>query len=86
MTDSVSIEEVAKSARGSSSGVNWKQGLLLFVILLFVFSDIFTNNIVSYIPGTVEGREITEKGKIMLCAMAVILYALVMYLCDKGVL
>lgn len=88
MADSVSLEDEATASKGGGSlgSFGWRQGLLLFVVLLFVFSDIFTNNLVNYFPGAVEGRDVTEGGKIMLCALSVILYSLVLYLCDKGIL
>lgn len=90
--DSVSLESVkssapSKKARGRCRGaLGWKQGLLLFAILLFAMSDLFVNSCVSYIPGAVAGRVPTDTGYLVQAVAAVVLYATTLYLIDEDVL
>jgi hypothetical protein len=85
--DSVTLDSEVRRASGQSGGeLNWKRGLLLFVVVLFVMSDLFLNNFASFIPGAVEGREASDVGYLIQAVSAVMLYAGVMYLCDHGVL
>lgn len=86
--DSVRLDSEVRRAGGrpATGGLNWKQGLLLFTIVLFVMSDLFLNNFASFIPGAVEGREASDLGYLIQALCAVMLYAGVLYLCDEGVL
>jgi hypothetical protein len=84
MNDSVSLGAEVRHASGG--GLTFKQGGLLLAVLLFVLSDLFLNNFACFIPGAVVGREPTDVGYLVQATMGVIFYAVILYLCDEGVL
>lgn len=85
--DSVSISEAQTLGPGSYSGggFGWKRALLLFLLFLFVMSDIFVNNFVSLVPGATNGREATDCGYIVQGICLVLLYSVGLKLVDLGV-
>lgn len=64
---------------------NWKILLAIFLIFLFIISDIFVDNVLSKF-GTVEGRNPTGKGIIIQGIFLVLGYILATYIIDNNML
>ena len=86
--DFTSIEPAVAAAPQTSfvSTKTVKQYFILFVLFLFIVSDIFVNNLVSQFEGGVTGRSPTVYGVIIQGTCLVILYALASYFINLGVL
>lgn len=56
--------------------INYKVAFLLFVIGMIVFSDVFIDNVISKIDGTVDGEITTSKGTILQLLFLVIGYVI----------
>lgn len=63
-----------------------KHVLALFVIFIFVVSDVFTNSVTSGFRGAVEGRAPTAYGVAVQGVFLVIFYVLVLHLIEAGVI
>lgn len=55
-------------------GINWKIAFFLFVVMLFVFSDVYIELFLNSIPGAVEGDSPTTKGTITQIITTIIAY------------
>lgn len=60
--------------------------LALFLIFLFVSSDVFIFNVLSKFDGTVKGRDISAYGTCVQGIMVVIMFAIVDFLISGGFL
>jgi hypothetical protein len=79
--DSVDLEIAPKLKKNSI-----KQYLILFIIFIFVVSDIFINNILSNIGNTVKCRTPTNLGVVVQGIFLVIFYIISVHLVDNGIL
>jgi hypothetical protein len=86
--DSVSLKDAVKASKQAAPAGNltWMRGILLFAIFMFVVSDIFVNNVASFIPRAVDGREPTEVGTVVQGVCLVLFYAVAIHLLNQGIL
>ena len=63
----------------NNNSINWKSYGILAILYLLITSDIFTENILSIISGTIDGREVTCKGAIISAIILVIAHILIMH-------
>lgn len=86
--DSVTLKDAVKASKtGAPAGnLTWMRGILLFAIFLFVVSDIFVNNVASFVPRAVDGREPTEVGTVVQGVCLVLFYAVAIHLLNQGIL
>lgn len=47
---------------GVMSNINYKLAIYMFVFGLFLFSDVFVDGFLSYVPNTIDGEYTTNKG------------------------
>jgi len=79
--DSIDLENTPKLKKNSI-----KQYLILFIIFIFIVSDIFINNILSNIGSTVKCRTPTNLGVIVQGIFLVMFYIISVHLVDNGIL
>lgn len=97
MPNTRSLDSIVGSSKRSSSSsnsssmkpshglMNFKAILGLFVIFMFVVNKIFVDNVVSKIGGTVDGRGLSPLGTAVQGVCMVIMYMLLVYLIDVGI-
>lgn len=81
MKDYVPLQRVHSSPMDITS---IKSMFILFMLFLFVISDIFTNSILSSVPGATIERNATNIGMVLQGLFLVIFYIMINYLisCD----
>ena len=90
--DAIPLDELAgtEPRSGQKKGlllrrlVNFKILISIFVIFVFVVSDVFTNNVLTGFRGAVHGRTATPKGTVVQGIFLVIFYVIFLKLleCD----
>lgn len=55
-------------------GVPWKVSFFLFIIMIFIFSDLYIELFLSSIPDTLDGDSPTTKGTILQITTTIICY------------
>ena len=73
------------SMKPSHGLMNFKAIIGLFIIFIFVVNKIFVDNVISKIGGTVDGRNLSPLGVVVQGICMVILYMLLVYLIDVGI-
>ena len=94
MADAVSLAEAAgisakKKAPKPSQAVpcaNFRTVVVIFVVFMFVVSDVFTNNVVSGFSGAVACRSATPLGTAIQGVFLVVFYILALYLIDQRII
>jgi len=64
------------------SSISWKKYIILFLLLIIFYSDIFIEKVISKISDSVEGTNLTTKGVVMTAMFATIAYMLISILVD----
>ena len=77
--DSVTLAAAAggRAARPPADGpaFGWRHALLLFALFLLVISDYVVDHVVALIPGSTQGREVTNTGAAVQGILLVLAYA-----------
>ena len=69
------------------TATNLKLLLIMFMLFIFVSSDVFIENVVSgFGDGAVKNRNVTSWGVVLQGIFFVIIYAVFVYLFDTGIL
>jgi hypothetical protein len=86
-SDSVSLDKLVGKKRKPACGsfANVKVIVALFLIFVFVSSDIFTNHVVSGFPGAVNQRSPSSYGIAVQATFLVLFYILVTYMVENGI-
>ena len=87
-TDSVPLQSLT-THRGPAVArrlIDSKSIIILFVLFLFVVSDVFTSCVISGFSGAVSGRAPTSYGVAVQGVFLVLFYNLVLYLIDGGLI
>ena len=71
-----SQSDLMKVTGGVLSNINYKVAFLLFIIGMFIFSDIFIDNVLKKCSGCVEADGSTSKGTLIQLLFLVIAYIL----------
>jgi len=81
-------EGAGKKNHGSLAGrfASLKALFAVFVLFVFVVSDVFTNHVVASFGGAVRGRNPTPYGVAVQGIFLVVFYVLALYLVEGGVL
>lgn len=92
MADSDSVPVFEGDSSGSNGkrhkspwATNIKVLLALFLVFMFIVSDIFTDNIVSGFPSATKGRSPTLYGTVLQGIFLVIFYAIAVHLIERKV-
>lgn len=64
-------------------GVNWKVSMFLFIMMVFIFSDIYIELFLNSVSGAVEGDTPTTKGTTLQIVTTILMY-IVLDLLVKG--
>jgi hypothetical protein len=87
-TDAVPLQSL--TARRGPTGprhlIDLKSIIVLFVLFIFVVSDVFTSCVISGFGGAVSGRTPTSYGIAVQGVFLVLFYNLVLYLIDGGLI
>jgi hypothetical protein len=57
--------------------INWKVAAFLFIMGLFLFSDLFIDSILRQVPGSVDGITPSSKGTLIQMSLLVLSYIFV---------
>jgi hypothetical protein len=78
--------DFVKLSSGVFHDINIKVGLILFLIGIFIFSDLFIDGILSKVSDATHGECTTTKGTFIQLFIYFISYLLVDYLAQKKIL
>jgi hypothetical protein len=67
-------------------GIPWKVSFFLFILMIFIFSDIYIELFLNSIPGAVEGDCPTTKGTVTQIVTTIICYMILDLLVQGGFL
>jgi hypothetical protein len=90
--DDVSLDDVAGAPSGAAKGAmlsqmaNLKLVGVLFIVFLFVTSDVFLHSVVGNFDGAVDGRSATSWGTVVQGIFLVLFYVASLYLIDSNVI
>jgi hypothetical protein len=69
-------DDLGSAIMGFLSGMNYKLLFFLFLIFIFLTSDIFVEKILARINGAVNGHEISTKGTLIQGLLLVLMYSI----------